>query len=341
MTLAMLRALPPAELYTSFYDPELTYPGFSDFTIHTTALNQLPFVRTRHRLAFPIFRQIFSRMHVDADVLLCSSAGWSHGIPFEGRKVVFCHNPPRWLYQTEQYLGGSTTSPAALSIRALRTSLEAWDRDAAASADAYIANSTIVAQRIRDAYGIEAAIVHPPHTIDVAGEQQPVEDTPSAFALCVARLLPYKNVAQVIDAFSIIDDLTLTVVGDGPLRETLTARLPPNVRILSGISDSQLRWLYARCSLLVGASFEDFGLTPVEAAAFGRPSAALRWGGYLDTVEDGVSGHFFETPSAESIAACVEQVASRRWDGDRIREHAAAFDESAFIDRLEPYLRGS
>ncbi len=90
----------------------------------------------------------------------------------------------------------------------------------------------------------------------------------------------------------------LVVVGEGPGRAALEASLPGNVRLLGEVSDARLRWLYASCAGLVAASREDFGLTPVEAAAFGKPVAALRWGGYLDTVVPDVTGVFFERPDA-------------------------------------------
>mgnify|MGYP003493932589 CR=1 FL=1 len=97
------------------------------------------------------------------------------------------------------------------------------------------------------------------------------------FLLAVARLLPYKNVEQVVDAFRLLPGLSLVVVGDGPERERLAVAAPANVRLVGEVGDATLRWLYEGCRGLVAASREDFGLTPVEAASFGKPVAALRW----------------------------------------------------------------
>ena len=95
---------------------------------------------------------------------------------------------------------------------------------------------------------------------------------------------------HVIEAFARLPDERLLVVGDGPLKERLLAIGAKNVQLLGSVNDAQLRWLYAHSLGLVAASYEDSGLTPVEAAAFGRPTAALRSGGFLDTVIDGETG---------------------------------------------------
>ena len=133
----------------------------------------------------------------------------------------------------------------------------------------------------------------------------------------------------------------LVVVGDGPERERLLAGAPGNVRFVREVDDTKLRWLYANCAGLVAASREDFGLTPVEAAGFGKPVAALRWGGFLDTVLPDVTGVFFDSPEPRAIADAVARLATQRWDADAIRRHAATFSEERFVARIrEIALRG-
>ena len=101
------------------------------------------------------------------------------------------------------------------------------------------------------------------------------------------------------------------------------------------MSDARLRWLYAHCVGLVAASREDFGLTPVEAAAFGKPVAALRWGGFLDTVVPNVTGVLFERPERGEIAKGVQRVLGLEWREEAILAHAATFSEERFVERLE------
>jgi glycosyltransferase involved in cell wall biosynthesis len=191
-----------------------------------------------------------------------------------------------------------------------------------------------VARRIADAYGIEAEVVPPPPALTPRGHSEAVADVEPGFILCVSRLLPYKNVDAVVRAFARLPDEHLAVAGTGPDEEQLRASAPPNVTFLGRVSDEQLRWLYANCDLLVAASHEDFGLTPLEAATFGKASVVLRWGGFLDTVREGETGVFFETPTATAISAALRDARGERWDADAIRAHAERFAEPRFIERI-------
>jgi glycosyltransferase involved in cell wall biosynthesis len=147
-------------------------------------------------------------------------------------------------------------------------------------------------------------------------------------------LLPYKHVAETVDALRMLPEQRFVVVGEGPGRARVEAPLPTNVRLLGEASDARLRWLYASCAAVVTVSREDFGLTPVEAAAFGKPAVALRFGGHLDTVVPEVTGVFFERPDAGEIAEAVQAALEREWDPDAIQAHAATFSEKRFADRL-------
>ena len=157
-------------------------------------------------------------------------------------------------------------------------------------------NSTVVAAAVREHYGIEAEVLPPPVMIDVTGSQDPVVGIEPGAFVCVSRLMGYKHVDAVVEAFTSMPDARLVVVGDGPDAVRVRPRAPGNVRILGEVSDAELRWLYANARGLMAAAYEDFGLTPLEAAAFGRPAAVLAAGGYLDTVIDGQTGVFFTEP---------------------------------------------
>ncbi|HEY6697978.1 MAG TPA: glycosyltransferase [Acidimicrobiales bacterium] len=331
--LSMLKAYPAAPLYTSLFSPRTTFPEFQRRTIRTSKLNRLPFLRRHHRLALPVLAPALSRLHVPANVVLCSSSGWAHGVASDGRKVVFCHAPARWLYQTDAYLG--RRRPIARSaVSVLRSPLARWDRQAAAGAHRYMANSTMVRRQILEHYGIEAEIVPPPHSIDPQGETTPVDGIDAGYYLCVSRLLPYKHVDAILEAFRDLPGERLVVVGRGPEERRLRSISRPNVQLVGGVSDAELRWLYANAAGLVAASYEDYGLTPLEAAAFGRPAAALRWGGYLDTVLEGESGVFFDKPEPGPIRQAVIELARGVFPEARLRSHAAAYSEDRFIERL-------
>jgi glycosyltransferase involved in cell wall biosynthesis len=333
VVLAMAKAFPEAGLYTSLFDPDGTFSAFGNRHVHTTGLDRVPVLRRHHRLALPFLAPAFDRLAVEAEVVFCSSSGWAHGARVNGRKVVYCHTPARWLYQRDRYLRESSAA-TKLALGALRPYLVRWDRRAAASADRYIANSTAVRARIQDAYGRDAEVLSPPHAVDTSAPQEPIEEIEPGFLLCVSRLLPYKNVDAVVGALDRLPDERLVVVGTGPDGSRLHKLASRNVTFLSRVSDEQLRWLYASCRGLVSASFEDFGLTPLEAAAFGKPVAVLRWGGFLDTVVEGRTGLFFDRPEAPAVVDSLRQLLGTRWDEAEVREHAGRFAEPRFIARL-------
>jgi len=336
VVLELAAAFPDASIYTSLYEPDATFDGFRSLDVRTGPLDRSRLLRRHHRLALPFLARSFDSMSVDADVVLCSSSGWAHGVRTSGCKVVYCYTPARWLYQPERYLRGPLPR---LALKALAPRLRGWDARAAASADNYLAISTVVAERIRDAYGRKAEIVFPPVAVDVGGPEAEVAGLEPGFALCVSRLLPYKNVDAVISAARHLD-ARLVVAGDGPLYRELRLVAPANVHLLGGVDEPELRWLYRHSAVVVTASYEDFGLVPVEAAAFGIPVVALRWGGHLDTVIEGETGLFFNAPEAESIASAVESALGFSWDKGRIEAHAEEFSAERFQARMHQLMAG-
>jgi glycosyltransferase involved in cell wall biosynthesis len=333
VVLLLAEAFPGAPIHTSMYEPDATFPEFSGHDVRVTALDGFGVLRHHHRLAFPALALAFSRTSVDADVVIASSSGWAHGIRTTGAKIVYCHTPARWLYQPDKY-GPASRVPARWAMAGIRPALLRWDRNAAASADLYVANSTLTRDRIRAAYGREAEIVHPPSSLDLGGPRAPVDGIEPGFGLVVSRLLPYKNVRPVIDAFRHLPAERLIVVGDGPELGDLQRSAPANVTLLGQVTDDQLRWLYASSRSLIAPSWEDFGLTPIEAAAFGRPTIALRWGGYLDTVVEGETGLFFDDPTPAAITRAIREAASTAWSEPRIRARAAEFSPATFSARI-------
>ncbi len=330
---SMLGAFPGAPLYTSLFDPDTTFPVFSGPDVRTLSLNRLAPLRSHHRLALPLLAPAFSRLTVEAEVTLCSSSGWAHGARTTGCKIVYCYTPARWLYQTERYLGEQGGIKRA-SLGLFGPGLRRWDLRAAQSADRYVAISTAVRDRVRAAYGIDADLLAPPVTIGPADPQAALKRIDAGFWLCVSRLLPYKNVGAVIAAFAQLPDLRLVLVGTGPDEERLRANSPSNVVIIGKLHDEQLAWLYANCQALVAASYEDFGLTPLEANAFGKPVATLAWGGFLDTVRPEVTGFLFNQPTPASIIGAIRRVSAQSWSAPELAAHARTFDEAHFVHRL-------
>lgn len=345
VALILAKGFPDAPLHVTLYHQPTTFPEFSEFDVRPSALNRVAVLRRFHRLALPFLAAAASRIRVDADVTLVSSTGWAHGVRTSGRKVVYCHAPARWLYQTGRYVGSHQGRglrgrcyglAVATAVATLGPLLRRWDQAAARSADRYLANSTVTKQAIREAYGIEAEVLPPPPALLPAGAERAVPGVEPGYFLCVARLLGYKNVDVVIEGVRQVPGARLVVVGDGPERQHLSALVAnePRIRLVGRIPDDQLRWLYRNCTALVAASYEDFGLSPLEAATFGRPSVALRAGGFLDTVVEGTTGVFFDEPKVAHVAEAVAIAGRRTWDEATLRAHAETFSVASFLARL-------
>jgi glycosyltransferase involved in cell wall biosynthesis len=331
VVLALHDAFPEAPIHTSLFHPEGTFPEFSKLPIQTSKLNHIGVLRRHHRLAMPLLAPTFSSTRIDADVVVCSSSGWAHGVRTAGRKVVYCYAPARWLYQTDAYLAGrGRVARAAMST--MGPALKRWDRRAARSADVYVTISTHSQRLIREIYGIEAEVVNPPCNLDADGAVEEVVDLEPGYFLCVSRLLPYKHIDAVLGAFEQLRSERIVVVGTGPEAARLRRLAPPNAVFLATVTDDELRCLYDRARALVAASFEDFGLTPVEAATFGTPALALRFGGYFDSVVEDVTGLFFDEPTPTAIADAIRRLDAANLDANAIREHGRRFSTERFND---------
>lgn len=343
VALTMARAFPSAPLYTTLYHPDGTFPDFADVDVRPSRLDRVGALRRHHRLALPLLRGAVESQPVEADVLLASSSGWAHRYRGARRTVVYCYAPARWLYQRDRYLSGASgrawkerwrTGVAGAALDLLGPGLRASDAAAAARADVYLAVSTVARRAVREAYGIDAEVVPPPPAMEPDGPVTTMPGIAPGYLLCVARLLPYKNVDVVVAAARRLR-LPLVVVGDGPDRERLERLADERVRFVGKVDDAQLRWLYGHASLLVATSYEDYGLTPLEAAAFGVPAVTLGTGGYLDTVVDGVTGLYVDRPDAAPVAEGIEAALARSWDQEAIGVHVKGFSKDAFVARLQ------
>jgi glycosyltransferase involved in cell wall biosynthesis len=341
VVVALVRAFPDAEVHTLLYDAEATFPELRNATVVTSPLNRVSPLRRHHRVALPLLAPAASRMTVDADVTVISTSGWAHGFDVRGRSVVYCHNPARWLYQTDDYLGEHPRTVVKWGLKTLAPMLRRWDRTAMSAHDTYLVNSTVVRERVRSTYGIDPAVLFPPSGVSADGEQEPVGSFEQGFHLLVSRLLPYKFVDRAVEAFAGLPDERLLIIGDGPEEQRLRDLMPSNVAIVSNVSDSHLRWAYQHCVALVAPAIEDFGLTPLEVGAFGKPTLARRGGGYLDSIEDGVSGLYFDRSDAADIAEAVRRGRATDWDAAAIIRHGERFGEERFrstitaaVDRL-------
>ena len=331
VALELTRAFPGAPLYTTAYDADATFAGFRGVDVRVVPwLNRVGRIRRNVRAAFPVLPLAVRAMGViDADVVVCSSSGWGHGVATTGRKLVYCHNPARWLYQPDAYFSGLPPLVRRLASLLL-TPWRLWDRRAAATVDEYLANSANVAGRIQRVYGRAADVVHPPRGLDPAGEQEPVPGVEPGYYLTVSRKRGYKRSREIAEAIAGTSRRLVQVGGE--------AADQPNVTRLTGLSDAQLRWLYAHARALIAVGDEDFGLTPVECYAFGTPAVVLAAGGYLETA-DPVSTVLVPEPSVQALRSGLDELEATTYDRDKIREHAEKWSPTTFHAAVQAHVR--
>lgn len=325
---AEMRSLwPQAPIYTTMYRPDSTFPEFGTADVRTSRLDRLPIDRGIRALA-PLMPAAVRDLGVlDHDLVVSSSSGWAHGVRTapDTCHVVYCHNPPRWLYETEGYLGHRVKRALTWP---LRRALERWDRCAARRPDLYVVNSRAVADKVRATYGIEAPVVHPP--VDV----ERFAPTPRGERLLVvSRLLPYKRVDLAVAAATSAG-WPLDVVGEGPELERLRALAGPTVRFHGRLPDAEVTALIEGCAAFLLPGAEDFGITPVEANAAGKPVVAFARGGALETVADGVTGVFFHRQEPQAVEAAIRRALDLDVDPRALAEHATQFSREAFRERL-------
>lgn len=334
---AMTRIFPNAPLFTSFYDPDDTYDDFRGVDVRTTFMQKIPHSGGSFRKLLPIYPWAFKSMDLTGfDLIISSTTNFAHHVRAgRAHHVVYCYNPPRWLYQTEEYLGEAGPAPgwSRLPLAPVLSILRRMDKAAASRPDAYIGISKLVVERIRRIYGREAEVVYPPIDVDRFHGLAPRRKEGGDHFLVVSRLLPYKRVDLAVEVCSRLE-LPLVVVGDGPARSYLERIAGPTVKFAGKVDEPTLLDLFGRATALIHCAYEDFGLTPLEANAAGIPCVALRNGGALETVIDGETGILFPEQQGGKLEEALLLVRRQRWDPQALRRHAARFDEKAFEARL-------
>jgi glycosyltransferase involved in cell wall biosynthesis len=327
----LLERWPQAELKTFVYDAGGTFPEFAAHDPQTSVLQPVA-ERVSHRALLPVLPFAARSLAVtDADVVISSSSGWAHGIPVADGipHVCYCHNPPRWVYDADAYIDNRWMRDG---LRPVLRGLRAWDQRAARRPTRYVANSYNVQERIRRAYGRQADVVHPP--IDTHRLSPTPMPADGGYLFALSRLLPYKRVDLAIAAAQRVG-MPLVVAGDGPDRRRLEALGGPSVRFLGRVADEDIPGLYAGAAAFFLGGKEDFGITPLEANAAGRPVVAYGAGGALETVRDGETGVLFGSQDADAATAALRRALAIDWSPDRLAAHADGFSAATFLDRME------
>lgn len=335
VALMMARAFPEAPIHTTVYDPDAAFPEFRERRV-LTATDAAPLLpRDDQRLGLGMYRRTLEQAPaIEADVLLASTMGLAHRFRTRGRQLIYVHPTAGFLRSADEALRRTAAG------RALRV-LNPFPRRERAGSDRFVASTSVVKTRLAELYGIAADVLPAPPP--GAALTPPVEvsgllDWQHGFHLMVSRLVAHRNVDKAIEAFRQLPDERLIVVGDGPLGDDFRRDLPPNVRLVAGLDDGELAWCYTHATALLVPSRDEYGHAPLEAAYAGTPTLALRAGGLVDTVREGLNGAFFDAPTPEAIAAAVRRSRDRGWDPGSIRAHAESMSEDRFIAALRAHV---
>lgn len=333
---------PEAPIFTSMYAPEVMPPAYRDWNIRTSFMDRLPLVKKHHQAFLGLYPLAFEQFDLaDYDVVISNTSAYCHGVITrpETLHISYCLTPARFLWNYHEYIRSEKVGrPIKLLLPLVLNYLRAWDLQAANRVDKFVAISKAVARRIEKYYRRDSSIIYPP----INSSQFTVKNSDEVgdFFLIISRLIPYKRIDLAVKAFN-ETGLPLKVVGDGRHRAYLEEIARPNVEFLGRVGDGAIKELYATCRAFVFPGEEDFGLTPLEAQASGRPVIAYAGGGALETVVDGVTGRFFAEPRPESLASVLASFDHCQFDPWAIRQHAEAFDVTAFKSHLAQFVEQS
>jgi len=333
---------PKAPIYTLLYDEEVAGGTFPRERVRTSGLQKLPgFLRKRHKYFFPLMPIQVEQFDLSKfDVVISSSNAYAHGIVsnLRTKHLCYCHSPMRYAWDwTHNYLKEQRMSEFMKRVVAKKVDkVRMWDRTASDRVDHYVANSDTVRRRIKKYYRRDSEVIFPPVDVRRFSPRHTHED----YFLIVSTLTPYKRIDLAISLFNRLGR-RLVIIGDGSARRELEEMAGPTIDFLGFKSDSIVKEYMENCRALLFPGEDDFGIVPVEAMACGKPVLAFRRGGATETVVEGVTGEFFDEPTAESMEDGVARIFLNEKDRKfmNIRKHALGFDREVFVENIKKALK--
>lgn len=339
----MLDVFPDADLFAlvDFIEPGVR--GFiKDKNVTTSFIQNLPKAKTKYRSYLPFMPLAIEQLDVSAyDLIISSSHCAAKGVLTGPNQIhiSYVHSPIRYAWDMQhQYLreSGLNKGFKGKIAKAILHYMRLWDCRTSNGVDYFIANSRFIAKRIWKCYRREAEVIYPP--VDV-----------EAFALCsdkqdyyvtASRMVPYKKMDVIVEAFSKMPDKKLVVIGDGPDFEKIKRIAGPNTELIGYQPFEVLKEKMQRAKAFIFAAEEDFGITPVEAQACGTPVIAFGRGGALETVVDGVTGAFFAEQTAQSIAEAVDRFEANgsAYSPQACRTNAEKFSAQRFKEEFRRFV---
>lgn len=327
---AMADLYPQAPIHSLLYDEEGTGGRFSGRSVQTSPLQRLGVGQASFRRLLPLYPWATGRLRPsDCDVVLTSSSAFAQGIeaPAEAIHICYSHTPFRYAWYEEARALSEIAPLLRPLLRQQLRRMRRWDLAASRRVHAYLANSRLTQERLRQCYGRESVLVHPPVETSRfrAGE-------PGDYLLVVSEIVRHKRIQIALEGARRAK-APIKIVGSGPDFEEMRSAYP-EADFLGRASDEDLVELYAGARAVIVPSREEFGITAVEAQAAGRPVIAANAGGALETVVEGETGLFATFDDAGSFAEAIGRMDSLELDPARAQANAQRFSVDAFQERL-------
>ena len=331
---------PEAPIYTTIYNESKIDGPIKNAKIITSHLQKKNKEITNHRRLFPFMPTAIESFDLnDYDIVLSDSSSVAKGVITkpDTMHICYCHSPMRYGWEFSHEYAGKMAGKGGLKNKILSyflTAIRLWDRVSSDRVDYFIANSENVAKRIWKHYRRECVVIHPPVRCNLFN----ISDIDEDYFLIVSRLQEYKRIDLAVEAFNELG-LPLVIIGDGPDREKLENMSKDNIKFLGRESDEVIKEHYSKCRAFLFTGEEDFGITPLEAMASGRPVIAYRKGGALETVVENETGVFFDNQNKEDLIKAINKFEKMSFDKKKVREHALKFDEEVFREKINKYMK--
>lgn len=341
---AIAELFPTAELYTLISIPGSVSPKLSALKTHTSFLQKIPGIEKRYRHFLPLMPCAIEQMKIaECDLVISSSHCVAKGIrkPPGSVHVSYVHAPMRYMWDRfEDYFGVGRTSGLARGVaQFIQPKMQKWDRavSSVSRVDALIANSHFIAERIQEAYGRSAEVVHP--FVDLERFQCIMPRPQAGHYVMIGAFAPYKRVDLAISAFNQLK-MPLKIVGSGQDENRLRAMAGPTIEFLGSLPNAELVGLLKNSKALIFPGKEDFGITPLEAMASGVPVIAWGEGGILDTVTD-ATGILFKDQTVEALCAAVMELETGKkvFSAEACRKRAEGFSKTRFQKELSQCIQ--
>lgn len=334
---------PDADLYSIVdFIPQGKRKFLLDKSVHTSFVQKMPGAKRYYRHYLPLMPLAIEQFDLSKyDLIISSSYAVAKGILTgpDQLHVCYCHSPIRYGWDLQsQYLEhvGARSRLTEWAARILLHYIRMWDLRTAHGVNSFIANSAFVARRIKKVYGREARVIYPP--VDTAAFT--LDANKENFYVTASRMVSYKKIDLIVDAFTRMPDKELLVIGDGPDFKAIKAKAGPNVKLLGYQANDEFVGYMQRARAFIFAAEEDFGIVPIEAQACGTPVIAYARGGVTETVVAGETGVFFKEQTSASLQAAVRDFEHHRagLHPERCRMNAERFSVARFRREFSAFL---